>query len=250
MNETDSVFLLTKMFQNQQYANDFRNGKLFANSLSYFQNMETQGGQADPDEGATWSGENDILTLSFSPNDSISITRDDLMEPMKFQRINHVNVVCFHAWKLPIIKTSELPSTSDRVTRELQIPKRLQREFGDYAVVICNRNEFFNRIQRELNRQYLNGDVTSFKAGLVQYADYRPLYWDIYGPDVTQNKFLNAAFHKRASYKYQEEYRIAIERRFVVKGGAPCVLNIGDISDITMSFMTSKPLALSASLKS
>lgn len=231
------------MFKEQQYADEFREGKLFANPLSYFQKIEAQEGQFDADEGSTWTGEDDILTLSSKSMGSIDITNDDLAEPMRIQQINHVNVICFHEWKLPITKINELPADLGEQTVNIQIPKRLKNEFGDSAVIVANRNKFYNRLGQELARQRIKGNITAHRKGWVQYADHKPLFWDI------QNS-LDAAFYKNTRYSYQREYRVAFERRFIIRGGTPYTLNIGDIKDITIAISTSDVLNLRISTKS
>lgn len=245
MSETSSVHVLVKMFQCQQYADEFREGKLFANTLKYFQGLEALGGQADPYEGSAFSDENSILTLWADSNCHTRITPDILEEPIRFQQINHVNVICFHELRLPFIITDEPPVNPVTITKEIRVPQRLQEEFGPHMVVIPDRAEFNNRLKQELYRQYIKGAITTFKGGKVQYEDYRPKSWEIWNTNTPDNRLL-AAFYKRSLYEYQSEYRLAFERQSIVRSGSPHILNIGDIKDITFYGNTSAPLVVQA----
>ena len=75
-------------------------------------------------------------------------------------------------------------------------------------VVIFDRVEFNKRLKQELRRQYIKGTITTFKGERVQYEDYRPKIWEISNASTSDNRLL-PAFHKRSSYSYQVEYRLA-----------------------------------------
>ena len=45
------IFFLMKIFEKEEYANDFLKGKMFANPLSYFKEMEDEDGRGDEYEG-------------------------------------------------------------------------------------------------------------------------------------------------------------------------------------------------------
>lgn len=227
--------IMMKMFQNQQYADEFRRGKLYANPLTYFQQLEAQNGQADPDEGSHWSGEDGVLTLWTDPSDKVTLGRDDLLGPIRFQMLNHINVVCFHVWTPPDELSNKLLSNVGGEAIPYQMPQRLQREFGDHLVAIRDCPEFLDRLNSALLRQYLSGDFTRARRGKVQYQDHQPVF-------LSDPYSLEAAFYKGTRFQYQSEYRVAFERRDAPRGGTPHTLDIGDIRDITMSLKTSDPL--------
>ena len=243
MNESKKMHILMKMFKYKEYADDFRMGKLFANTLDYFQKLEGEEGQGDPYEGAMWSSEHDILTL-MTPAGPFKITPDLLEHYLSFQRINHVNVVCFCEFRLPVEVVYGILSTPAEFMNEVPIPQKLQYDFGPHMVVIRDRAEFENRVNRELRKQTIMGHVKAFGQRPVQYEDYQPKFWDMVGIGAAGNNFLKPAFFKRSSFSYQSEYRIAFERDSILPTGGPYTLNIGDIRDITFYAKTSNALVL------
>ena len=244
MNRTNRPEILMKIFKHQQHADAFRRGKLYANPLRYFQQLEGQNGQADPDEGSSWSGEDGVLTLwsSSEPSNKVIFGRDDLLKPIGFQMLNHINVVCFHVWTPPDELSNKLLSNIDGEPLPYQMPQRLQREFGDHLVAIHNCPEFLDRLNRALLRQYISGDFTRARQGKVQYQDHQPVF-------LSDPYSLEAAFYKGTRFQYQSEYRVAFERRDVPRGGHPDTLDIGDKRDITVSLKTSDTLYCQAARK-
>ncbi len=242
MNRTNRPKILMKMFSNQRHADQFCRGQLYANPLSYFQRLKGQKGQADPDEGSHWSGEDGVLTLWTDPSNKVSLGRDDLLGPIRFQMINHVNVVCFHVWTPPDELSNKLLSNVDGEALPYRMPQRLQREFGDHLVAIHDCPEFLDRLNSALFRQYISGDFTRARRGKVQYQDHQPVL-------LSDPHSLTAAFYKGMEFQHQSEYRVAFERRNAPRGGAPCTLDIGDIRDITMSLKTSDTLYCQAARK-
>ena len=105
---------------------------------------------------------------------------------------------------------------------QLEISDRCVADFGEHAVMITNGKEFFRRVNETIRR---NGYRVS--RGLVKY--YRNIH-----PALESD--LDGAFHKREKYSYQREYRIAIATGTV--GQCPLVLDIGDITDITVYVRT------------
>ncbi len=123
-----------KLFQEKQYADEFRKGNLYANPLSYFQKVEQKDGIADPFEGSVYSGKDGIFKIGPSQDELVDITRH-LIDPVRFQGINYINVVCFHLWETPYLQTytdTEVPEE----TTIIKLPKRIQTEFGPHMVAI------------------------------------------------------------------------------------------------------------------
>lgn len=231
MNRTNIPKIIMKMFSNQQHADKFCRGQLHAKPLSFFQQPGGKTGQADPDEGSSWSSEHDVLTLWCDPSDKGIFGRDDLLEPIRFQMLNHVNVVCFHEWTPPVELSNKLLSNVDGEAFPFQMPQRLNSEFGDHLVAIRHRQEFLDRLKGALHRRYITGDVMRYKCDRIQYRDHQPEFWSVLDS-------LDAAFFKGTRFQYQSEYRVVFERRNVPRDGEAHTLEIGDISDITLSMKT------------
>ena len=210
--------ILTKLFPNEKYARDFQSGLLYANPLSFFQKQEKdQLGRFDTLEGSTWSGKDFVFQMRFDSTDWVNLT-PHIIGPMRFNFINHIQIICFHLLRVPI------PEYDHVHTITTNIPDRLQDEFGDYVAVIEER-EFLNRLESQIKREYIAGNVQRCKMGVVQYADHQPIFTGNEDP-------LDAAFFKQETFRYQSEYRIAIEPSESHPDGCPFRVHIGDISDI------------------
>lgn len=119
-------------------------------------------------------------------------------------------------------------------TGKFEIPDKRICQFGEYAVVITDPNEFVGRIVRALNERF--GDNVNFEIREVRYFDYKHDFGDY------------DHFSKRKEYAWQEEIRIAAipldpdqamqdesgrTLKAVVQDIEPLILGIGDIRDIT-----------------
>ena len=98
---------------------------------------------------------------------------------------------------------------------EVEVPEACQK-LGKFAVVINNISEFFERVQRNIR----DNDYRMTR-GLVEYFDPAILSLDN-----------ESIFRKGLEFDYQREYRFAISTG--IAGIEPVMLNIGDISDISM----------------
>lgn len=231
------ILAIAKMFAQKEYADDFRRGKLHANTLNYFQRLEEGGGRSDPFEGAVWLPlDNSILTIG-----SYTFPNDQLARPVSFQSnlTGRINVVClyaFHSGEFP--DPDDLPSDMKVYKHEFSVPKDCQNDFGPYAVLITDLGEFMARLDKELQESYIKGRILSYRRGSVNYSDYQPSLWDYMGRPEPTIGSLEPAFHKLLKFHGQNEYRIAFDTGKDQK--LPCSLNIGDISDITLSLRTSE----------
>ena len=229
-----NIFTLVKMCSSEEYANDFCQGRLYANPLGYFQRLEEKGNRADRDEGAFWDPL-DSATLTLMPkrpngNDSIILAKKDLVRPisLQFDWTKYLNVFClyaFHDDQLP--DPDELPRHLDVYHHEFRIPESCQEDFGEHAVAVTNVREFKARVDRALDRQYLSGNICQYKMGPVNYQNYQPLLSQV---GIVSD--LEAAFYKGERFRDQSEYRVVFDTGRDEEN--PFTLNIGNISDITL----------------
>ena len=219
------ILFLVKFFSKKKHACDFMQGKVYANRLSYFKDIEGRdnSGRADRHEGVIgW----------FQPNqgrftiNEMDIT-GDLAGPIEMQRewLNYRNLFCVHAAHTGDIDMGNL---SDHNIEGLRQQLKLSEDclkLGRFAVVIKNIPEFMIRIESAVER---NGYRLS--RGLVKYYD----------PDAFHGTFSDweSVFRKREEYSYQQEYRFIIDT--LVLGDWPIVVEMGDIRDITSCFCASK----------
>ena len=228
------VFVLVKMCSSEEHANDFCQGRLYANPLGYFQRLEEKGNRADRDEGAFWDPlDSATLTLTATGpngNDSIVLTKKDLERPiaLQFDRTKCLNVFClyaFHDDQLP--DPDELPRHLDVYHHEFRIPESCQEDFWEHAVAVTNPRKFKERVAKALRHQYLSGNIGRCKMGPVNYQNYQPLL-----SQVGTVSDLEAVFYKGERFRDQSEYRVVFDTGREEE--KPCTLNIGNISDITL----------------
>ena len=214
MNKT--IFFLIKIFDDEKYANDFVGGKLFANRLSYFRRLEEEqdSNRGDIHEGVVSWLQPDQLKLEVNGR-----TITDLAGPVsvKMNRHDHLNIFCIYA-----AHSGEFDNlTSDNLSffkKQLEIPEDCLN-LGKYAVVVTNFTQFIERVRSATKKNNYG-----LSARLVDYYD----------PDSFSGTFVEeeAVFKKRIEYSHQKEYRFAFDTS--ITGTAPLLLEIGDISDITM----------------
>ena len=63
-------FFLTKMTDSEDFAKAFRSGKLYANRLSFFRNLEA-GNRGDPREGVFVLSDKGVLTLTATADSDV-----------------------------------------------------------------------------------------------------------------------------------------------------------------------------------
>lgn len=220
------IYFLIKFFKKKQHAEDFVRGKIFANRLSEFKRIESGDnfGRIDRHEGtvAWYQPENIRLTLN-----DIEIPSSDLAAPVSIQMgwLNHINVYCMHAAHTGDLKSVSLSREGIEAFRQkLLVPDKCL-DLGEYAVVVYNVPAFVKRMDAFAKaRNYM------YWHQLVKY----------YSPETFDGSFSDgeALFRKQATYSFQREYRFAIWDG--VDGVAPIILEIGDLSNITMQLKASE----------
>lgn len=211
------IFFLCKFFDNADHASDFMNGRLYANKLAYFQNLEEPGcaTRGDQHEGVAAWGQPGIIKVEINGHD----LSNDLAAPvsLSLNRLREFNVVCMHAGYVENSGTGPLKDLRQIRKRRL-IPEECKK-FGQITILIKNGPEFFNRIKvAALLRGYREAH------GLVNYYD--PLTFSGFFPGIS------GAFSKQEKFRSEREYRIVLETGSM--GTDAIVLDIGNIGDIAM----------------
>jgi hypothetical protein len=98
--------------------------------------------------------------------------------------------------------------------RDHLVDPRILEEFGDYFALLINADGFFDRINSE--KPTIHNEID---WGLVEYLDEQKYEGPV------------GVFRKSAEFSYQSEFRIAITPGM----GRPYTLDVGDLSDITIS---------------
>ena len=199
------IFYLMKVFSEAQQADDFVKGKVYANRLCYFKNIEDSEVRGDRDEGAIVLPR-DGLTIDMAATnqatgevDRIRILSEELAGPLVIQPewCDHINVFCMYAGHIGDDKRSVEVDHISECIEQLKIPADCQK-LGKYAVIITKGPEFVRRVHQAAKRQKYK-----LAARLVKYYDAEV------GMQSMQSE-VEAVFSKRKIYEHQREYRFAI----------------------------------------
>ncbi|NOQ63427.1 MAG: hypothetical protein GQ582_02805 [Methyloprofundus sp.] len=217
-----TIFLLVKIFDNEDYAKQFINGNLYANTLAYFKAMEGDevANRADKHEGTGSWHQPEKIQLILNGKDLTG----GLAGPISIQMHKHtqVNVFCMYA-----VHSGEFDHISNEnlsaFTKQLELPDECEK-LGQYAVVVTDVTQFIERIKIAINKKNYG-----LQATLVDYYD--PNSFNGFFPEE------KAIFMKRKEYSHQSEYRFAIDTG--LGNDTPINLFIEDISDISILRATS-----------
>jgi len=214
MNKT--IFFLAKVFDNESYADDFLQGNIFANRLSYFRKLEEaeSANRSDQHEGVVSWHQPEQVNIEINGQ---LIT--DLAGPVsvKMNWHDHLNVFCIYA-----AHSGDFEGVSEdnieSFKKQLEIPDECLK-LGEYAVFITNVSKFTERVQASVKDN--NYGLT---ASLVEYYDPETFHGTFSGTE--------SIFRKRDEYQHQKEYRYVFHSD--LQGDEPLILNIGNLSDIAV----------------
>ena len=228
MTMTTAIPFLVKVFDQEQYAQAFMKGEIYADALSHFREIEDEARQDDR-EGALLFGTRD-LTLSLWPEDTslraeigaLQARREDLAEPLAMFPNNYkrFNLFCMYAKK---VNESDLPKIDADHLHELkkmfQVPVASLAKFGKHAVVVNRPKVFVERVKLVATKSGYQ-----FGYGLVDYNDPDES-WPVLDPLDPKGIFV-----KRARYAPESEYRMVFGRQLY--STEPITLQVGNISDV------------------
>jgi len=219
------IYGLIKVFDKEEYAKEFQEGKLFMQQLHKYRSIEdsSKDNRKDILEGvsAQFSTEDVIINIESSIGDC-ELDSKDMTQPVRIYKKehNHFHIFCMYSlnsqnWKE--ISEEEL----QEFYRDMNVDERVCN-FGEYAVIILNVNEFFDRVDRVAkdNKFY-------YSRRLVHYRNMSKMSGEVSKKMV--------GFLKDESYSHQNEYRF----KFLIDPQKDTYkLDIGDISDISISMRT------------
>ena len=216
------IFFLAKFFSDEQYAEQFLRGNLYANRLAYFRSLEGDGNRADAYEGVgLLRGDIELsVSINGSQTERIVIPERELAEPIEVRMdwTEHVNLLCMHAAHSGDYSDVPVGRVDQFKKEQIEIPEECL-DFGGHAVMITNVPEFMKRVRNAVRET----EDYRLVRGLVRYDDEPSI-------DVTE---VDTIFHKREHYKHQREYRFAIFTGSVICD--PLILETGDLRDIAIS---------------
>ena len=196
----NQFFALIKLGQ-KAHMEQFRNGLLYMNTLSYFRDLEAHPARADRLEGIDHIFQPQDLRMSFDAPGfgRFDVPPEDLAGPvtLTMNETYSCNVFC-------------LTSISEPVSGQI-FPTKFEW-FGESLVLVLNTGEFIHRVIGAATRQ-----------GFAIW--WEPVMY--YDDEIYTGKL--GRFRKSTRYSYQKEFRFVIR----TEGTKPVVLDVGNISDIT-----------------
>ena len=209
-----------KVFDQEKFAQEFLDGMLFMNRLSYFQDLEddSTGSREDKNEAIKVLWQPNNVTLRFN---DIEISKNDLAGPISVQMNRHRDICLFCVYAA---HSGDFENLSDDNIAAFRQQLKIHEDclaFGKFAVVIGHVQTFVSRVKEAVKTYRF-----SMSAKLVDYYD--PSHFD--GTFSDQE----AIFKKQIKYQYQSEFRFAINTG--IPGGGPIKLFIGNIRDVACMY--------------
>ena len=215
------IFCLVKFVDNKAYAQDFVEGRIYANTLRTFKELEgiDDSARADRHEGTIAWLQPGQGRLRINGMD----LTDDLDGPLQLQKrwLDDLHIFCLHAVHSGSLDMEAVSNEKiEELRKQFLVPSEC-RGLGEHAVVVNNVPEFIRRMEAAGQ-----GKGYRMARGLVRYYD----------PDSFHGSFrdVESIFHKQDRHSYQREFRFVIDTGLVI--ASPLILEIGDISDITQRF--------------
>ena len=190
-------YLLMKFTSKYRYQQHFLDGKLFFNTSDFFARCDDVG-RSDHHEGnAIVVNESEKSTSSLRYeiiNGQVCLIEEDYTNNMSEYRKSNVfsySPAENRRRKIMSFYTMYINFDNEQVST---FADNMSKEFGEYGIIILDRQEFFDRIEKALKKQ---NEIKKAQLGFVEYHDIKPgvNHWHPFKKD--KNKF-----------KYQNEFRI------------------------------------------
>lgn len=191
-------YMLMKFWEKEEYQQEFLDGKLFFNTADYFAKCD-QNGRGDHNEGNTfvidYENPNYVAANLEKVGDTYAIVvRDYSNNPTEFKRgtiwdysaaINrNRKIISFYTMFVNIEQQLIAP-----------FDPKMKEEFGEFGILILNRQEFFERVYNALNK---NDEYANVGIGFIEYQ-----------PREKQQGITDwNPFIKKDDFDYQNELRI------------------------------------------
>lgn len=190
-------YMLMKFTSKEEYRQDFLNGELFFNTSDYFSVCD-DAGRGDPNEGRTFIV-NPEKTNYISANLEVIgdkpyiVIRDysDNPEEYKAGGIYSYSSSVNRNRKVMSLYTVYLDLKGKIVSN---FSSKMKDEFGDFGILILDRQEFFRRIIKALHESKAKDIYMDFVEYLSEDKQQGSVNWN--------------PFRKRDCFSYQNEFRI------------------------------------------
>ena len=217
-------YMLMKFTTLVEYQEDFLNGKLFFNTADFFAQCDDQG-RGDSDEGNTFIVDYESPSLIAANLEKVGdtyamVVRDYSDNPEAYKRgtVWEYSAAINRRRKILSMYTLFLNIANQKVD---SFPTEMGQEFGQYGILILNRQEFFERVVRAITN---NSEYEKWGLGFVDYL-----------PQEQQKGLIDwHPFIKKQQFSYQKEFRIS----FVSNDDKPIKLDLGcSLRDIAVPIM-------------
>ena len=207
------LILLLKAYQCEDHANQFLDGILHCNTLSYHRARDDQ-------EGVSFIVRSDLSSLRLN---DIDVTNDIVSLSHKTNMADFINVFCMFAWAPPFVDDAGKKRLEFNKEAQLGFLRDLEDAYGPYTVVIDPHkiSEFVQRLRRVVERP--DSGVVRGRSGLVRYVRYNRFV-------TSWERVMELAFHKDPKYSKESEYRFVMIPSREEPG--PFRFEIGSIRDI------------------
>jgi hypothetical protein len=202
-------------FSTDEYLTRFQmEGQIYLNSIQNFAKGKDVTGRDDEYENICeqFHSENDIIKIKFlnKPDSEFKHFKYENLN-LKFNAPEHfINIFCLYAIKF----------TDYKIGEPIIIPDKMKEmDNNTHCLIIANGGEFIRRLHETLKRKNYH-----FKTDFVEYIDFST---------YTGKK---TVFQKPIEYKYQREFRIAIQNTSC----EPIELFLENIEDISYKIPISK----------
>ena len=216
--------MLLKAYWCERWANEFLDGCLYCNTLSFHRKKDSQ-------EGAVVIPGSNITQFKIGPHE-FKVGPHGLKTvkrvTYRLDIADYINVFCMYSWAPPFEDSAKKRVILNKET-QLGSLRTHEDTYGPYTVLVRDIPEFLRRLSKSVERP--ESQILSGEGNLVTYKlmDRIPKRDDM--EDVIQ-----LAFHKDSKFAGEKEYRFA----FLLDRDKPGFfrLKIGSIRDIAVLLRT------------
>lgn len=162
-------YMLMKFTSSYEFQQDFLDGKLFFNTSDFFARCDKEG-QGDPDEGNTFiispsnpglisanleelNGKMAIVVRDYSDNPEGY--KSGTVWNLSTSENRYRKIICLYTAYVNVAKNEVAP-----------FPQKMGEEFGEYGILILNRQQFFSRVCDAISKA---NNLKKAQMGFVEY---------------------------------------------------------------------------------
>ena len=228
------IWYLIKFFTQKEHAEQFMDGDIYMNRLSFFKKIEDAGddGRADQYEAIShwWQPDDLIIKLNIPGVGETEITKKDLAAPvtMALQAHDDLHVFCMYAmwtdgFECIDGKIDYAQEDAEKLRKQLIIDERCFK-FGEHAVIVPA-VQFIEKTKIALKETKKKS-----RMKIVDYFDGKKFHGAV--------DEVGIPFNKLNEYSYQNEFRICIDSQ--TRGDDPFTLRIGGIREFSARVKSSE----------